>query len=157
MLTILKGIDAKFTYYGNHEEEVSGNIQLKKFSNEDFIKDLSSCRAVLANGGFTLMGEALYLGKPFFAVPMQKQFEQIMNALYLKKLGYGDFHKFMDSETLKRFIDRLDKCSKNLEGFIQDGNKLLFNNLDQMLENIKKRKKSKFTILTNSIKTTIKV
>lgn len=35
------------------------------------------------------MSEAVHLGKPVFSVPIEGQFEQVLNALYLEHLGYG--------------------------------------------------------------------
>ena len=69
------------------EEQVEGNLRYRPFAEAGFIEDLASARAVIAGGGFTLMGEAVYLHKPMLAVPIAKQFEQVMNARYLQKLG----------------------------------------------------------------------
>ena len=43
----------------------------------------------VANGGLSLIGEAVYLGKPIFSVPVRNQYEQVLNARYLEELGYG--------------------------------------------------------------------
>ena len=40
-----------------------------------------------AGGGFTLMGEAVYLHKPMLAVPLHRQFEQVLNARSTRKYG----------------------------------------------------------------------
>src|SRR5256886_11731342 len=52
-------------------------IFYKPFSEPAFIEDLRTARGVIANGGFTLMGESVYLHKPLLAEPVAKQFEQI--------------------------------------------------------------------------------
>jgi uncharacterized protein (TIGR00661 family) len=44
---------------------------------------------VIANSGFSLICEALYLGKPYLAIPVRHQFEQVLNAYYVDKMGYG--------------------------------------------------------------------
>ena len=44
---------------------------------------------MVAGGGFSLLSEAVYLGKPVLAVPLRGQFEQMMNARYLDRKGYG--------------------------------------------------------------------
>ena len=54
---------------GIKEEQVEGNLRYRPFSEAGFIDDLASARAVIAGGGFTLMGEAVYLHKPMLAVP----------------------------------------------------------------------------------------
>jgi uncharacterized protein (TIGR00661 family) len=42
----------------------------------------------LPTQGFSLVTEALHLGKPYLAVPVQHQFEQIFNAYWLDKMGH---------------------------------------------------------------------
>jgi uncharacterized protein (TIGR00661 family) len=66
-------------------EVVEGNLRYQPFGEATFIDDLASCRAVIAGGGFTLMGEAVYLHKPMLAVPVGRQFEQVLNARYLRE------------------------------------------------------------------------
>src|SRR5262249_47525844 len=61
------------------EDQVEGNLVYRPFSETVFIDDLATARAVIAGGGFTLMGEAVYLRKPMLSVPLAKQFEQVMN------------------------------------------------------------------------------
>ncbi len=40
---------------GLQEEEVDGNLRHHPFSEDGFIADLASCRAVIAGSGFTLI------------------------------------------------------------------------------------------------------
>ena len=54
-----------------------------------FLEDLTSCKAVMATAGFTLMTESFYLRKPYLALPMHGQFEQELNAFWMAKLNYG--------------------------------------------------------------------
>ncbi len=91
---------------------------------------------MLATGGFSLMGEAVYLGKPLLAVPVRKQFEQILNSLYLEKLGYGEYHEVLDAGALRGFIDKLPGYAKNLERHRQDGNKEILAAIDRLLAEV---------------------
>ena len=50
------------------EEVVEGNLRFQPFSEDKFISDLATSRAVIGGGGFTLMGEAVYLQKPMLAI-----------------------------------------------------------------------------------------
>ncbi len=120
---------------GITEEQRDGNLRYMPFSEDGFIDDLASSRAVIAGGGFTLMGEAVYLRKPMLAVPMLRQFEQVMNAMYLEKEGYGQYAKTLDDPaTVKRFLDAVPACEEKLAGYSQNGNQLLFDALDQALD-----------------------
>ena len=93
LVPTLRRLPGRFVVYGLNREETLGNVELRPFSEAGFVDDLASARAVLTGGGFSLMGEAVYLGKPVFSVPLVGQFEQTLNALYLEKLGYGEFHR----------------------------------------------------------------
>jgi uncharacterized protein (TIGR00661 family) len=54
-----------------------------------FLEDLAGCRAVIANSGFSLISESPYLGKPYLAIPVRHQCEQVLNAYYVDKMGCG--------------------------------------------------------------------
>jgi uncharacterized protein (TIGR00661 family) len=116
-------------------DKVSGNLVYRPFSETQFIEDLASCRAVIAGGGFTLMGEAVYLRKPMLAIPLGRQFEQLMNARYLEKLGYGKCVEHIDDpEVVHQFLAEIPNYEKNLDGYRQKGNRKLFEHLDGLLD-----------------------
>ena len=50
---------------------------------------LKQTKAIITNGGFTVISEALYLKKPIFSIPIKNQFEQALNAKFVEKLGAG--------------------------------------------------------------------
>ncbi|RKH13060.1 teichoic acid biosynthesis protein [Corallococcus sp. CA053C] len=104
------------------EDVVEGNLTYRPFSEAGFIDDLRTARAVVAGGGFTLMSEAVYLHKPLLSIPVGGQFEQVLNALYLEKLGYGMYVKELSLDALKTFLQRVPACAEALKGYEQDGN-----------------------------------
>lgn len=109
------------------------NLVFKPFSEAGFIDDLRTARGVVGGGGYTLMSEAVYLRKPMLSVPIGGQFEQVLNALYLEQLNYGMYAKALDGKVLGQFLERLDGCAKALEGYSQDGNRVLLEKLDEQL------------------------
>lgn len=121
----------------NLEKEVveHGNLRYQPFSEDKFIDDLASCRGVIAGGGFTLMGEAVYLHKPMLAVPLGRQFEQVLNARYLELLGYGRFTETLDDpKTVTDFIDAIPACEEKLASYTQNGNEEILRALDEWLD-----------------------
>ena len=78
------------------EDTVDDNITFRPFSEQGFIDDLATSRGVIAGGGFTLMGEAVFLHKPMLAVPLSGQFEQTLNARYLAREGFGAAAETLD-------------------------------------------------------------
>jgi len=116
------------------EPERSGNLVYKPFSEDGFIEDLRTARAVVASGGFTLMGEAVYLHKPMLAEPVARQFEQILNGRYLQKEGYGLCADQITASTLQAFLSRVPEFESNLARYSQDGNRDLLAKLDSVLD-----------------------
>lgn len=130
--------DQGFVVYGLRRNEIVGNCVVKDFDEEGFVRDLASARAVVSNGGLTLISEALYLGKPVFSVPVRHQFEQEMNARYVEKLGYGLASPKMDAEALGAFLRREYEFSRRVREHRQEGNELLFATLDRLLKGFHK-------------------
>ena len=67
--------------------------------------------------------------------PVAKQFEQILNARYLEKEGYGLHADEITAEKLQEFLQRLPEFEKNLARYSQDGNNDLLTKLDEVLAN----------------------
>ncbi len=113
---------------------IEGNITYRPFSEAAFIEDLATARGVLAGGGFTLMGEAIYLRKPFLAVPLAGQFEQIINGRYLEQLGYGAMVEELTSDAAKTFLEKIPDYQRALASYDQEGNTRLFSELETLLD-----------------------
>jgi len=111
-----------------------GNLVYCPFSEAGFIEDLRTARAVIAGGGFTLMSESVYLHKPFLSVPLGGQFEQVLNALYLQQLGYGSYAPSLNAQAIGAFLERLPDHARALEGYQQDGNRVLMDALNAQLD-----------------------
>lgn len=139
LVPTLQRLPGKFYVYGLKRDEQLGNVTLKGFSEDGFVRDLAAARAVLAGGGFSLMGEAVYLHKPLLSVPLVGQFEQTLNALYLQKLGYGEYHRGLDEKSIQQFIDRAPEYAKNLAAHKQDRNSAILAKLDSLIDEIKSK------------------
>ena len=100
----LKKIDEKFIVYGFNQDKVDENLTYKPFNEDEFYDDLASSKAVICNGGFTFITEAITLKKPIFSVPAIGNFEQTLNGFYVQKLGYGEYHEEMSVKKIKRFL-----------------------------------------------------
>ena len=130
---LLNQIRCKFIAYGFGREGVEGNIAFKKPSLEGFFSDLVSARAVIANSGFSLVTEALHLGKPYLAVPVSHQFEQIFNAYWLQKSGYGAYWEELNRERVESFLYNLPHYLEALAEYPRQGNQALFGKLDGLI------------------------
>ncbi|MGE3063509.1 MAG: glycosyltransferase family protein [bacterium] len=132
----------KFIAYKVAMEETE-NLKVKQFSNTEFINDLALCSGVITNGGFTLISEAIYLGKPIYSVPIKGQYEQRVNGFLVEKMGYGLTSNSFEEERFETFINNIESYKKNLSLYFQDGNrefeKKLFSALNLVNKNLPRR------------------
>ncbi len=137
----LKELPAEFRWYGRPGAGGrEGNILFQPFSETGFVEDLRTARAVVATGGYSLMGEAVHLGVPLLAKPIRGQYEQELNALYLEKLGYGNLAETLSRENLERFLDSTPVYEARLREFPrQPDNGMLFRCLEELLERIARK------------------
>ncbi|NVO32670.1 MJ1255/VC2487 family glycosyltransferase [Hymenobacter lapidiphilus] len=126
----------EFRVYGFNREETHGNVQLRAFSEAGFLADLASARAVITNGGFSLISEAVYLRKPICAVPIPAQFEQFLNAAQVEKLGYGRHFATITPDNLRAFLYDLSGFEASLQTYEQHDNQELFTALEEVLAGI---------------------
>jgi uncharacterized protein (TIGR00661 family) len=110
-----------------------GSLCYRPFHETVFIEDLASAVAVIAGGGFTLMSECVYLRKPMLAVAVQGQLEQVLNARYLQREGYGVCADSIESATVRAFIAEVPRLRARLGEYAQRGNELAYSELDALL------------------------
>jgi uncharacterized protein (TIGR00661 family) len=130
---LLASVRCLFVAYGFDREGTDGNITYKRPSLDGFFSDLVSARAVIANSGFSLVTEALHLAKPYLAVPVSHQFEQIFNAYWLHKSGYGAYWDELNKERVESFLYNLPQYRESLAGYPRQGNQALFRKLDRLI------------------------
>jgi len=123
----------RFVVYGAGREGREGSLEFRAPSREGFLQDLVSCKAVMATAGFTLIGEALHLGKPFLALPMKGQFEQELNAFLLGERGFGKNGRRLSAEVLGDFLYRLPEYRERLAAHPRADNRELLGKLDGLL------------------------
>jgi uncharacterized protein (TIGR00661 family) len=133
LANLMRQVRCQFIAYGFDRDGQDGNILFKKPDMRTFLSDLAGCKAIIANAGFSLVSEALYLGKPYLAVPVQHQFEQIFNAYFLDKEGYGAFWEDLTKEKVESFLFNLPAFQKKLEAYERRDNSVLMNKLDQLI------------------------
>lgn len=129
----------RFLVYGLGRDETIGNCTLKPFSEDGFVADLAASRGVVSNGGLSLLNEAISLRKPVFSVPVRNQYEQILNAWYVRALAYGMFAQTINAPDLRDFVGRIHEFAANLGKFAHDSNAKLFATVEKALEDFEGR------------------
>lgn len=130
---LLARVRGSFIGYGFGREGWEGNMVFKKPSLNGFLRDLVGCKAVIANAGFSLVTEALHLGKPYLAIPVKHQFEQIFNAYWVDKMGYGAYWEKLDKERIESFLYNLPVYAEELASYPRRGNGALLAKLDALI------------------------
>ncbi len=92
-------------YTGTSEQRQIDNVQLCKIGRQGFINDLASCRGVICNAGFSLVSEALHLGKKVLVKPLTGQVEQESNAVALEQLKLGHWMSEMNADNITAWLD----------------------------------------------------
>jgi uncharacterized protein (TIGR00661 family) len=133
LAALLGSVRSPFIAYGFGREGQSGNVLYRKPSLDKFLEDLVRAKAVIANAGFSLMTEALYLGKPYLAIPIEHQFEQIFNAYWLDKTGYGTYWEELNKERIESFLYNLPGYRERLNTYPRQGNAALLDKLSRLI------------------------
>jgi uncharacterized protein (TIGR00661 family) len=118
----LRLLDLPVVVYGTPYRGQVENLDFRAPSNEGFIRDLASCRAVLSTAGNQLIGEAIHFGKPILALP-EEAFEQRLNAFMIERMGVGmrgDRHQLTPSD-VDRFMGNYDYYRSNMVDHAGDG------------------------------------
>lgn len=111
------------------------NVEFRQPCTIGFLKDLASSRAVLCTAGFTLISEALYLGKPLLAVPNRGIFEQTINGLFLRQNGLGTavIGRKLTAADLTKFHREVDSFAAQLQARRTSGNDETVAHIEQVL------------------------
>lgn len=136
LLPLLGTLPMPVRVYGMGDErpaDVPDNVTLRPFSQQGFIDDLRTARGAVAPGGYSLMGEAVHLHVPLLAIPLQKQFEQQLNARYLSMLGYGAWAEAPTEEAVVGFLERIDDYAHGVSQYEPRDNAVLFGCLDELV------------------------
>jgi uncharacterized protein (TIGR00661 family) len=119
LIALLKSMDGTFLVYCNNRVGEDGNLSYRA-QGETYVRDLCECRAIIGTTGFSLVADSIYLRKPYFGVPLRKQFEQTHNAHFLVDSGLGEFSENPTREQIEAFLSNLQVYRDRLEDFDLD-------------------------------------
>jgi uncharacterized protein (TIGR00661 family) len=110
-----------------------GSILYRPFDETRFIEDLRTARGVLTGGGFTLLSECVQLGVPALSIPLAGQFEQVLNARYLERLGYGMYAPHATAAAIAAFAEGMADHRAALRAAERSGNGPALAAVDELL------------------------
>ena len=118
----LRSLDMPMRVYGSSFTGHDGPIDFRPTSNEAFLRDLASAKAVISTAGNQLVGEAAYYGKAMLVLP-EDTVEQRMNAAAVERLGIGeqiDWSEFRP-HAVQRFLGRVPEFTARARAASRDG------------------------------------
>lgn len=118
----LRLLDVPVRIYGTPYVGRVDNLDFRAPSNEGFVQDLASCRAVLSTAGNQTIGEAIHFGKPILALP-EDAFEQRLNAHLIERMGVGmrgDLRTLTPSD-VDRFLGHHELYRSHMREHAKDG------------------------------------
>jgi uncharacterized protein (TIGR00661 family) len=119
LIDVLKTLPESFIVYCHNRVGEEGNVSFRA-QGPGYLRDLSTCKAIVGTTGFSLIADSIYLRKPYFGVPLKRQFEQTHNARFLVESGLGEAAEDPTREQLARFLARLPEYRARLAAFALD-------------------------------------
>jgi uncharacterized protein (TIGR00661 family) len=90
------------------ESNYDETLTFHRLDGEKFLRMMADCKYVACTAGFESLGEAAYLGKPLFLMPVENHIEQQINAIDATRLGLGVADTSFNLDRLAELPDRLD-------------------------------------------------
>ncbi len=85
-------------------ERYDATLTFHRLDDEKFLGLMARCQGLVTTAGFETVCEAMYLGKPVLAVPVEGHFEQYCNSLDAAAAGAGLASSHFDIGRLMRFV-----------------------------------------------------
>lgn len=106
--------DVSIRAYGFGLTGQHGPVTYKPTSAEAFLNDLAGCAGVISSAGHSLISECFYFDKPMLLVPIQGQYEQVLNGYHIEKMQVGQCTGELSPRSIDHFLSRLDHFHKHL-------------------------------------------
>jgi uncharacterized protein (TIGR00661 family) len=123
VLSALKKLDLDVRVYGAGERPAEGRLTFRPIGESEFLADMAACEALVTTAGNQVVGEALHLGKPVLALPEPGNFEQAINAHFLRRSGAGDWAdpRRLDARGVETFLNALPLYRDQIASAARDG------------------------------------
>ncbi|MCA9694422.1 MAG: glycosyltransferase family protein [Nannocystaceae bacterium] len=141
LVEALARVDRRFVLYNLEPPKgaaLPANLEFRPPSTRGFLRDLAACEAVISTAGFSLISEAMYLGKPMLLLPNAGLFEQAINAHYFVRAGGGAaiFDRPLTPQDVRLFLSSGDRYRAALRGQARCGNARAHALIERTLERL---------------------
>jgi len=101
---------------------------------EKFLRMMAECKYVACTAGFESLGEAAYLSKPLFLVPVENHVEQQINAIDAVRAGLGVADTGFNLDRLAELPERLDNA--RYRDWLKRADSILLETLERVVHGI---------------------
>lgn len=96
------------------------NLSFHQIHDQNFLRDMASCKGLICTAGFESICEAMYLGKPVMLIPLAGQYEQSCNALDAVASGAGIKSKNFDFGYFHREISNINTPEQEIRSWVAE-------------------------------------
>ncbi len=111
------------------EHHATSNI-----TNEQFLKDFEKSKFTIIRGGFNSISESILLNKPMICIPIERHYEQNINADYVEEMNYGIVLR--ERNTQEQIKSKVDEFLDKIEFFRTE---IMKNDLKNSREDVVKK------------------
>jgi uncharacterized protein (TIGR00661 family) len=126
----------EFHVYGYGRTDTVGCCAFKPRSTEGFLADVACSKGVVASAGFSLLSECMHFRKKILVMPLEGQYEQMINADYVEALGLGVKSWQLDEHSLVRLIMETEKPVSNDRRILWPNNERFFVMLEELFQKL---------------------
>ena len=124
VLNSLGRIGMPIKVYGLGRRPRRGNLEFMPIDAFQFVVDLANGLGLVTTAGNQLIGEAIHLNKPVLAMPEPGNFEQHINAHFVRESGAGmvvEDPASLTPDALRRFLAQLPQIALRQRNLRSDG------------------------------------
>lgn len=96
-------------------------LTFHRLDDQLFLDLMARCEGLITTAGFESVGEAMYLGKPVLAVPVEGHYEQYCNGHDVERLGAGLARSSFDIDRFVRFLPSYQSAAPAFRGWLHKG------------------------------------
>jgi uncharacterized protein (TIGR00661 family) len=126
----------EFHVYGFGRTDTIGSCMFMPRSTEGFLADLAGSKGVVASAGFSLLSECMHFRKKLLVLPLDGQYEQMVNADYVEMLGLGVKSRQLDEQAMTRLILETEKPVSNDRRILWPDNEKFFAMLEGLFRKL---------------------
>jgi uncharacterized protein (TIGR00661 family) len=104
--------------------ELQKNLVFHRLNDVAFLDAMSRCRGLMTTAGFESVCEAMYLGKPVYMMPANRQIEQHCNAVDASLSGAGIWGFDFDLKRFLEYLPRHRSKSEEFRSWVDSGEKI---------------------------------